>query len=111
MDLDVRFDSDSAQRTTPLVWACGKGHEALALLLVERGADVRAVDSNGDSALSAAVKRGLCDASLALIARGADTDIMPRARSEGGLNLLEIAHRRPLMMARVIERLRSHVML
>ena len=111
VDLDVRFDSDSALRTTPLVWACGKGHEPLALLLLERGADVRAIDSNGDSALSAAVKRGLCDASLALIDRGADTDIMPRARSEGGLSLLELAHRRPLGMARVIERLRKHVML
>ena len=64
-----------------------------------------------DSALSAAVKRGLCEASLALIARGADTDIMPRPRSEGGLSLLELAHRRPLMMARVVERLRGHVML
>ena len=101
----MRFDSDAAARTTPLVWACGKGHAALAMLLLERGADCRAVDGNGDSALSAAVKRGLPEVSLALIARGADTGIMPRARADGGVSLLEYAHRRPLAMARVIERL------
>ena len=71
------------------------------MLLVERGADVGAVDSNGDSALSAAIKRGLVEASLLLIEKGADLDHMDRPRGEGGQSLLEYAYRRPLMMQRV----------
>lgn len=105
VDMDVLFDCDSLTRTTPLIWACFKGHERLAILLADRGADVTAVAGNGDTALSAAIKKGLQEASLVLINKGSDILHMDRVRGDGGQSLIEYCYRRPLGMALVSKRL------
>jgi hypothetical protein len=105
VDMDVIFDCESLLRTTPLIWACSKGHERLAILLAERGADLTAIAGNGDTALSAAIKKGLQEASLILIDKGSDINHMDRVRGDGGQSLLEYCFRRPLGMARVAQRL------
>jgi len=105
VDMDVTFDCDSITRTTPLIWACFKGHERLAILLADRGADVTAVAGNGDTALSAAIKKGLQEASLVLINKGSDILHMDRVRGDGGQSLIEYCYRRPLGMALVSKRL------
>jgi hypothetical protein len=105
VDMDVIFDCESLIRTTPMIWACSKGHERLAILLAERGADLTAIAGNGDTALSAAIKKGLQEASLVLIDKGSDINHMDRVRGDGGQSLLEYCYRRPLGMARVSQRL------
>jgi len=105
VDMDVTFDCDSLIQTTPLIWACSKGHERLAILLADRGADLTAIAGNGDTALSAAIKKGLQEASLVLINKGSDILHMDRVRGDGGQSLLEYCYRRPLGMARVAQRL------
>jgi ankyrin repeat protein len=83
--------------TTPLMMAAASGHEEVALLLLERGADPKAVDANGTTALhyaplqgmvmlvrdTQAIKigdvvprRNMIELTKALLARGAD----PNAR-------------------------------
>lgn len=49
----------AAAGMTPLLLAAASGHEALALYLLERGADPRAVDANGTTALHFAFLKGL----------------------------------------------------
>jgi ankyrin repeat protein len=63
----------AADGTSALVVATHSGHSALALLLLERGADPNAIGS-GYTALHIAVRRGDVEVVKALLARGADHD-------------------------------------
>ena len=97
LPLDARVDVEESQTSgrTPLLVASASlvatsgweyrldvepsTHEALALFLLERGADPDVPDSVGRTALHAAVETGKADLVRALLARGAD----PNARLTG----------------------------
>lgn len=64
---------DNFQRT-PLHWACRGVHLDLVKYLVERGADVNAVDINGIAALHSVASRGHLEAARILIENGARID-------------------------------------
>ncbi|MDX2213077.1 MAG: ankyrin repeat domain-containing protein [Oculatellaceae cyanobacterium bins.114] len=56
---------------TPLHWAILKGHEDIAILLVEAGADVHQKDKYGESPLNMAAMRGSIRMTQFLLAHGA----------------------------------------
>jgi ankyrin repeat protein len=80
-------DRDTFERSrTPLLVAAACGHEAAALLLVERGADVNARDSfGGATALVEAAKTGQVKLVAALLRRGAKPNARDRFDNMGAL--------------------------
>jgi ankyrin repeat protein len=59
--------------TSPLSWAACCGHEKIAQLLLDRGADIETRDSEyGQTPLSRAAERGYVDVVRLLLDRGAD---------------------------------------
>jgi ankyrin repeat protein len=60
-------------KATPLHHACGRGDELIAKLLLERGADVNALDEHGMSALHVATLNGKGDVAKLLLSHGAST--------------------------------------
>jgi ankyrin repeat protein len=64
--------STNSLKNTPLHAAAAGGHADIALLLIERGADVRVPDAGGHTPLHIAAENGLVDVVKALLARGAD---------------------------------------
>ncbi|MEZ5354789.1 MAG: ankyrin repeat domain-containing protein [Bryobacteraceae bacterium] len=73
------------QSETPLLHALSRGHEAIAVLLLERGADARAESARHDPALHVAVSQGMTDAVRVLLAMGADPNRV--SRRDGGTPL------------------------
>ena len=73
-------DRDTFERSrTPLLVAAAGGHEAAALLLVERGADVNARSSfGGETALVDAARNGQVKLVAALLGRGAKLNARDR---------------------------------
>ena len=65
------LNSRSGTRGTPLHAALDKGHQSVALLLLERGADICCLDSQNRTPLHIAC-RGCTDVVLVLIDRGVD---------------------------------------
>ena len=57
---------------TPLLAACQEGHEKVASLWIENGADVSTRDSNGSTSLHLACRSGHEKIPALLIERGAD---------------------------------------
>ena len=72
-DIDSRGDDDYGW--TSLHYACLKGHREVALLLLERGADIEAGDSIGWTPLHYACDRGHIETALLLVRRGAEIDV------------------------------------
>lgn len=71
----VRADVNARERhygDTALMWAAAAGHVDVVRLLIEAGADVRAVDNEGVTALHLARANGHAEVAAALIAAGAD---------------------------------------
>jgi ankyrin repeat protein len=64
--------SRNSLRNTALHAAVAGGHEALAVLLMERGADVTAQDAGGHTPLHIAAEAGSVGLARALLERGAD---------------------------------------
>jgi ankyrin repeat protein len=64
--------SRNALRNTPLHAATAGGHTDVALLLIERGADVGVADAGGHTPLHIAADAGLTPVVRALLERGAD---------------------------------------
>ena len=64
--------SRNSMKNTPLHAALAGGHTDVALLLIERGADVKMEDAGRHTPLHIAAENGLVDAVRALIASGAD---------------------------------------
>jgi uncharacterized protein len=64
--------SRNSLRNTPLHAATAGGHGDVALLLIERGADVGVADAAGHTPLHIAAENGLLAVVRALLARGAD---------------------------------------
>ena len=60
----------SKTRITALMWAIGEGHSAIAKTLLEAGADVQAVTTDGFSALTFAARMGDIDTAKMLLAAG-----------------------------------------
>ena len=65
---------DSGFRRTPLHWAARGVHPEVIKLLVEKGADVKATDGNGVTALHSVIARGHKEAAKFLVSRGADVN-------------------------------------
>eukprot|EP01031_Cornospumella_fuschlensis_P037506 gene37506-45548_t len=57
-NVQVPVNSSDNAHNTPLISACVAGHEKIVSYLLQREADVRKVNSDGDSALMLAVRRG-----------------------------------------------------
>lgn len=85
-DLDERYPSHDR---TPLMVAINNGHDEIARLLIEAGAEVNATDREGMSALMYAIYKGDKNADLIklLLERGAD----PNAKNKQGQTPLELA--------------------
>lgn len=64
--------STNSLKNTPLHAAAAGGHPDIALLLIERGADVRIPDAGGHTPLHIAAENGLVEVVKALLGRGAD---------------------------------------
>jgi ankyrin repeat protein len=60
----------SKTRITPLMWAIGDGHRDIAKMLLDAGAGVQAVTTDGFSALTFAARVGDIETAKQLIARG-----------------------------------------
>jgi len=60
---------------TPLIHAAQKGRAEIVKMLLDRGADVRAIDHNGMSALLQAIDKGYPEIAKMLIERGSDVNI------------------------------------
>ncbi|KAA0147614.1 hypothetical protein FNF27_06274 [Cafeteria roenbergensis] len=56
---------------TALIWATLRDHVAVATLLLDRGADIEAKDSGGQTALTIASLGGPSDVAKLLVERGA----------------------------------------
>jgi ankyrin repeat protein len=69
---DVNAISTNALRNTPLHAATAGGHADVALLLIERGAQVDIADAGGHTPLHIAAESGSVPVVEALLARGAD---------------------------------------
>jgi ankyrin repeat protein len=72
---------------TPLHYAIESGHPGTAFLLIERGADVRAGDTNGVTPLHVAAAKGMDGVARSLLDKGAD----PSAKDADGLTPLWLA--------------------
>jgi ankyrin repeat protein len=71
---DINAHTNSAN-WTPLMNATGTNHTAVALYLIEHGADVMPIDAGGHSALSWAADSGQAEVVKALVARGSDSAV------------------------------------
>ena len=97
-DIDSRDDDDYG--STPLHWACLKGHREIALLLLERGADIEAGDEDGRTPLHFACLRGHVETALLLVRRGAEIDVA----DSSGKTPLQLAEQKGFGPALVAER-------
>ncbi|KAL8364540.1 hypothetical protein RB595_003698 [Gaeumannomyces hyphopodioides] len=69
--------------STPLQWAAENGHEVVARLLLDRGADKDAKDSRGRTPLQRAAENGHEAIARLLVQAGADKDALQRAAENG----------------------------
>ncbi|KFY32155.1 hypothetical protein V493_00461 [Pseudogymnoascus sp. VKM F-4281 (FW-2241)] len=72
---------------TPLSWAAGCGHEAVAQLLLNKGAEVDAKNKNGETPLYLAAQRGHKAVAQLLLNKGAEVD----AKNKDGETPLNLA--------------------
>ena len=62
-------------RCTPLILACLRGFSELAILLIQKGADISARNLDKYSPIHIASMKGLSDVVIALLEKGADTEL------------------------------------
>ena len=84
---DVEAVSEDAMRVRPLHSAAAGGHTAVCRLLIERGADVNAVQRGSFTPLMAAAQNGDGELIEMLLAAGAD----PAARTDDGRSAADLA--------------------
>lgn len=87
LQLGFAVDTPDARGASALIYACGGGHQAIALQLLEAGADPGQVTTSGISPLVAAVNGHRLDMIGLLTTHGAEVD----QRLPGGLTALSIA--------------------
>jgi ankyrin repeat protein len=66
--------SENHQRIQPIHWACLRSHIDIVLLLLDRGADIEAADSEGHTPLQKASQYGQTKLCQTLVARGCAVD-------------------------------------
>jgi len=76
-DLDAQ---EPRQNQTALMWAISEKHTAVALFLIERGADIHAATKGGFTPLLFAVRQGELKVAKALADGGADVDTQDGSR-------------------------------
>ena len=74
-------NAQSNDRSTALIWASEKGHEAVVRLLIDKGADVNAQSNAGLTALLLASRNGHEAVARLLIDKGADVKASDKCRS------------------------------
>jgi ankyrin repeat protein len=80
----AKVNSREARRgQTALMWAIANRHSAVAMTLIERGADVRARSGAGFTALLFAAQQGNKEIAQALLAAGAGADIEESTQLDG----------------------------
>jgi hypothetical protein len=72
--VDLNFPAHGQGNTTPLMIAAQLGHEVIAELLIQAGADMAAEDSDGRTPLHIAAAAGKLQMVRRLLARGAEPD-------------------------------------
>ncbi|HLJ56181.1 MAG TPA: ankyrin repeat domain-containing protein [Chthonomonadaceae bacterium] len=87
LDAGCPVDPRDRLEMTPLLWAINKGHAGVARLLLERGADVHAVNSVGGAAIRIAARRRSADLIALLKEHGARIGL-PEAATMGDLATL-----------------------
>ena len=75
----IRNPEALSKRATALIYATHLGHEAVATLLINRGADVNSKDDNGRTALMFAVHNKSVALAKLLIEKGADVNAVDSA--------------------------------
>lgn len=90
-------DRDSSW--TPLFFAARSGHAECATLLLQNGADVRARDEKGQTALHVAAAYSSRDVALVLLEHDAD----PAARDHGGTRPVDVAKQRASPLVGLLE--------
>ena len=85
--LDTRIEN---RNETPLIWATSEGYSGIALALIKAGANMNAVNSDGNTALIRAACENRKDLAKALIEAGAHLDI----QNHSGYTALILAKRR-----------------
>ena len=76
---DLHYDTQRYCGGTPLRWAVRNGHEAVARLLIDRGADVSAAESDGKTPLHWALENGYEAVARLLRDRGATEEQLTAA--------------------------------
>jgi ankyrin repeat protein len=88
----VDAEVDEKEGGTALYWACREGHQEIAKMLVEEGADKDKANNDGDFPLSTACQNGHLKVAKMLVEEGADKD---KANNEGWTSLsIACAHKR-----------------
>jgi hypothetical protein len=90
---------DIEDLSVPLLWAARNGHEAVAHLLLDRGADVSAAKSDGKTPLICAARHGHEGMARLLLDRGVDVST---AESDGTTPLIWAAYNGHEGMARLL---------
>jgi hypothetical protein len=76
---DANLESEPPKESlSPLRWAISGNHPQTVQLLLEHGAKPNAVESDGDTALSDAIRQGNVDMVRALIEHGADVNFLDK---------------------------------
>ncbi len=75
-DVDLRTSTEL--RATPLMFACSRNHPKVFQLLIDRGADINAVDAKGDPVANWAAYYGNRIALSTLVGRGVDLSIQTK---------------------------------
>lgn len=89
----IRVNQPNKYGLTALQQACIDGNLSLANFLLERGADLKTVDSNGRSALHLAAERGHLDV-VSLLVNSACADV--NARNSNGEKPVDVAKNEPI---------------
>lgn len=77
---------------TPLGYAASEGHQDIARLLLDRGADVNAASDNGTTPLMMAARAGKVEMVKLLLARGADANRKSESRGTALGYALDAGH-------------------
>ncbi|MCA1648709.1 MAG: ankyrin repeat domain-containing protein [Acidobacteria bacterium] len=101
---DIQAVADNSIHNTPLHAAVAGGHVDVSLLLIERGADVNAVDAGGYTPLHIAAEAGYAPVVQALLARDADPHAvdaedktpLSRAAARNHAEIVDLINTKPL---------------
>jgi len=76
---DIDVNASGERKITPLMYACHNNLTEVVTILLEKGANINAMDQDGWTALHMAISESNIDIALQLIAAGADVTIGKRS--------------------------------